>query len=598
MKTRGKKQIKKQKSSKDWFSGSAVIYKSVCLASKPDEIEKFEEKLRGSQLVIGESFCADETKDDVVIRFKKEYLSEIEHLEQASLIELSENCKSEIEKCDLKNLNLVQNFNFNDDVNIDTTLDKRLIGLSIETTENGFKFEILNHEKENLVFMSTLDGHNETLKKIQYGKKYFEDRVHFVLRPISFFYEDQDILTAYFTADTFSNGMITFRVIVPIEKQQIELIENRRISAYVEDIILPQFIESKVKNKKSFHSILDSYISEINETTGYKMYGSEEITHYVISESNYHINEFLKIKDQTKEELFKILNAPYNHSGTLKEDTKEFFQNQVFGKDFVKVLISTKGQCISICEEGKDVVRSEDVSNEGMFYFRTVGAIQFSELAITVMTMMKLNYQYTYNWINVEKSPDKVVYVFRKNLDYIYSLYEDCYGSVSEQIDFFKRAMKYYLAEDVYLNRINYVRENIKDKREKQISSISSAISFFTIFFTFVFGLPAIEETCICIMRAMSKGTETVEINMIVPICIWFAIILGVLAIFGKALLSRTKDWYSAKCFEFKLKHNADLTLVLRNMVRGILMKLRRFVGFALPLVFVITLIFILYSAT
>ena len=48
----------------------------------------------------------------------------------------------------------------------------------------------------------------------------------------------------------------------------------------------------------------------------------------------------------------------------------------------------------------------------------------------------------------------------------------------------------------IYLNRIKYVQENLKDKKEKQVSNISLSISLVTVLFTIIFGLPAIVETC------------------------------------------------------------------------------------------------------
>ena len=111
---------------------------------------------------------------------------------------------------------------------------------------------------------------------------------------------------------------------------------------------------------------------------------------------------------------------------------------------------------------------------------------------------------------------------------YIADLQESCYGSVSDQIDFFEKSMHHYTKTEITNSKLNALNQLLSDEETKKTETLQDFISLASILLTAIFGLPSIYETlgllrqyCSFIKKNIPYLSQT---NM--SIVVWFIILI------------------------------------------------------------------------
>ena len=127
------------------------------------------------------------------------------------------------------------------------------------------------------------------------------------------------------------------------------------------------------------------------------------------------------------------------------------------------------------------------------------------------------------------------LYEIRNNYNwnkiFISGLQEGCYGSVSEQIEFFQKHMQYYLMPDLMQEKQVAINNLIEKKVQNEKERLQNGLALSGLFFSIIFGLPAICETFVIIRKIMYfvRGDIpyiTIE-NISVITCMVVVVIIG-----------------------------------------------------------------------
>ena len=90
-----------------------------------------------------------------------------------------------------------------------------------------------------------------------------------------------------------------------------------------------------------------------------------------------------------------------------------------------------------------------------------------------------------------------------KNVIFINELQEECFGSVSEQIEFLERAMRYYLKPEIMKEKLSAIDNILRIEREKKEGKFQNFITKGGFLISLLFGFPAIYDTIIIIRKLL-----------------------------------------------------------------------------------------------
>ena len=126
------------------------------------------------------------------------------------------------------------------------------------------------------------------------------------------------------------------------------------------------------------------------------------------------------------------------------------------------------------------------------------------ELALLIIMLKKMNdcncyYEKIYELGNL----DKIQIEYNKNVIFINELQEECFGSVSEQIEFLERAMHYYLKPEIMKEKLLAIDNILRIEREKKEGKFQSFITIGGFLISLIFGFPAIYDTITIIRKLL-----------------------------------------------------------------------------------------------
>lgn len=469
------------------FTGAIAIHYAFSLSSKIDLSisKKFSDALDNSGLVVARTFIDD--NHNIEIRPKTEYIDGINEAEFNTSTELFSCFKKSFDEDGIES-NLIIDKDEDNSIS-DTKSNDFVINVGIH--DDKLRMTIDDIRKVQLYSDINSDEYIEAMKLKLYGEEYFGARTHFHLIP---FRISKDVnskpITVTMNLDLFNSSVCVIKCVAFLVDQPLEYLASIDLTKMYPIIEPPDGLEA-VENCNSVYDVIKCYVHNICTITGT---GSElylldkPLQHVVITKSDLHIKSFNGMSNKTKQYLFKLVNAPYPHSSTLKADTIDFFNYNTFGKDYIRTFVSSVGKIITITEESKlscfDSVESFSLN-----------AIADREFVIQVCLLDKLNNKQTYDMLNSDRNVNVVIDRYKNIENNILDLCESDFGSVNEELLFFKSRMKYYLKEDIYARKILNAETVIKSESENHIKKLSFYFTIIMTFFTMIFGLPLINNT-------------------------------------------------------------------------------------------------------
>lgn len=217
-----------------------------------------------------------------------------------------------------------------------------------------------------------------------------------------------------------------------------------------------------------------------------------------------------QMSDLTKEIMFRIVcfPEPNNPLGYYKSRSSDLFLTHTIDYKDVLCILSPTGNCLTLIskralteissgniEDLGSKIHNASLAYQPLIYSSRIINSQF-ELSIIISGLKK-----TMNEVFIGESlanPSKLKEAKTRNLAnrvFIIEMQGHCFGTVSEQIDFFETAMPYYFKEQAAASKAKAFEEIIEIQNEKQRSRFNIFISSATLIFAAVFALPSIHDT-------------------------------------------------------------------------------------------------------
>lgn len=410
--------------------------------------------------------------------------------------------------------------------------------LGIIINEEG-GMHIKSQERNSFEEVCGVEIVREDLNNREYSDNFVKYRYRCILKPFCVEFEDESIAYVFPIMDLFTNGMGILRCSIPMNNQSLSYIEeNNQLG-----MIIKTYVREELKNEEEGEleviEVISKYLEKVHIITKCNILVDEALTNIIISKSDYEIGTFDKMSFEIKKDLLRLIYAPYKHEVAIEDDTKLFFDTNVFGKDYVWILTSSTGHCITLCEEDRNfLVIEEEMAEEEIIKHRTCSGAHYAEQAIYICLLNKINSRKTYMLLRNNDKTTGVLRLFRDDEDYITELYEGTYGSAIELIQFLQDRMNFFLRKDIYQNKILNCEKNITQEKEEQIKRFAWSFNFIAMIFTVLFGLPVIKET-IDLVANLGQAEKEERVS----IAIWGLLILGFLYVLLKPAIMKLFGW-------------------------------------------------------
>lgn len=491
----------------DRFTGSIEIYKAFGIL--PDKFNKlnnviksFHSDILKSNLIIA-SRSADEEEQNLFFP-TEEYMGKLFQKETEVLADMTSFINEELK----------QQFGDNVQMKISSPVslkDGEINGLPDDEicfmlNKDTGRISIKSQERASFEEFIEYEALRENLGKGAFTNNYFSYRNRFILNPFCVKFKEESIKYIFPTIDLFSNGMGILRCSIPVENQSLNYIRENQMLEMISTVYLPKNLKEKNDKESKVDDAILRYLEKFSAVAKCNVLIDKSLTNVIIAKSDYRIKTFDEMNFEVKKDLLKLIYAPYNHGSTLDEDTKNFFDINVFGKDFLRILVSSTGHCISLCEESRTIFLEQELfSDEEKIKQRICSAACYIEQAVCVCLLNKLNLRKTYVLLQMSNKTIEILKFHRNDEDFITELYEGSSGSAIELIQFMRNKMKFFLNEDVYLRKLKNSEKNITQEKEDRINKIAARFNFITIIFTVFFGFPVIQKT-IDIIKGQTLG--------------------------------------------------------------------------------------------
>lgn len=420
---------------------------------------------------------------------------------------------------------------------------------------NGTKTEYIVEECEEI------NVYNDNQKSIAtssdddsviYGESYVGNQKRLTLPPILVKLKNELYVWGNVTVLIFSNGFCFFKLEIPFKDIYVDSLYGINgedlfdvaINIWKYDIGEKRIYESI----ESLFTEYECYFGkQCGKKTKVKMF-NEMFCNTILSNFEGIPHDINKINYETQKMIYKIIAAPINVEMEHNFD-KEIADNskRAWKLANIRYEFKTTGGCISYADKKlinylgeKNDDLSEDEKREYVDLCVIESLCRNVEYAL-IITQIKRLVELVYLYIqgvNVKKAE----YTYFENKIFLSNLQENCYGSVSEQIEKVENAMPFYLKRNIYFERKEAIHQlNIK-KNESYISLLQEVMNKGIFILTCVFGLPMINNTLLILKE--STIMKSVDLDYIsvdsLSVIVWLCIIC-ILVLDYKIKLSKNK---------------------------------------------------------
>lgn len=394
--------------------------------------------------------------------------------------------------------------------------DKNNIILTINAVE----------EKITYNFIDELDVNQNNMTKI-YGRYYTDNYEVFLIRTSKIIIDNSKSAWLNVCLFLYKNGVIIIRIGFPFIDCSINGMTENNLDSYFEKI-------------ETFDG------NEFNTLKDYVRFLCEELLkrqNFVIDNSFYYINllDFEGIPNDVRninEELIKdlyLINCspvPETSRGHCMEEAREYFKSNGYYLTNGLYALKTMGGCIHIVSKKMIDFNYKQLENTDLSKIDKLHKISnelcvATEFAINIILLEKISI--IANIVNLSNNSN--LYTEKKKYYedqlFINQLQSNCYGTVYEQLEFFKKTLNLYSQKKLLKDRFEAIQEIINlqeiNKKEKE----NRLISLFTVTFTLILGLPAILETLTIVKDVLYKPDLLPNVSLKeISFIVWLVLVI------------------------------------------------------------------------
>ncbi len=397
-------------------------------------------------------------------------------------------------------------------------INKDDIRLEVDFTESSIKTYLISMELEELVCQEKRLIYEQGLFSRIYGPRFVTYQNRFILHPLRVELSNGRNTWLNATLYIFANGMGILKLWFPIINMGTDALKESNLDALILKIDNRLGTEEIVSDLK-LSNVAAVYINLLMKDIGaeIRLYGGE--INY-ISLINYdgiprRINT---AANEVLEDLYRIVASPVPERKNISYIRKAqgYIKDNSWGDQDINYVAKITGGCLAYIDQSVlDIAYEEYKAKQGCTdlderdYFEIHQDIASDifcnvELALLIIMLKKMNdCNCYYEKINELGNLDKIQIEYNKNVIFINELQEECFGSVSEQIEFLERAMHYYLKPEIMKEKLLAIDNILRIEREKKEGKFQSFITIGGFLISLIFGFPAIYDTITIIRKLL-----------------------------------------------------------------------------------------------
>ena len=392
------------------------------------------------------------------------------------------------------------------------------IRLEIDFTESSIKAYLIPTELEELECQKKRLIYEQELFSRIYGSRFVTYQDRFILHPLKVELSNGRNTWLNATLYIFANGMGILKLWFPIINMETDALKQNNLDALISKIDNLLGTEEIVSDLK-LSDVVDVYINPLMKDIGaeIRLYGGAinyiSLINYdgIPRQVNAAANEVL-------EDLYRIVASPVPERKNISYIRKAqgYIKDNSWGDQDINYVAKITGGCLAYIDQSLlDITYEEYKTKQGNAdldesdYFQIHQEIASDifcnvELALLIIMLKKMNdCNCYYEKINELGNLDKIQIEYNKNVIFINELQEECFGSVSEQIEFLERAMRYYLKPEIMKEKLSAIDHILRIEREKKEGKFQDFVTIGGFLISLLFGFPAIYDTIIIIRKLL-----------------------------------------------------------------------------------------------
>lgn len=397
-----------------------------------------------------------------------------------------------------------------------------------------------------------------------YGLKFTNSQDIFVLLPLHIQLNNGEYVWLNAILFVFQNKMGVLKLELPLSNVSSQPLMKYDYNAYIKNIQIPWLIDMQIQ-ENTIECICEAYKKRFIDDVGINARKvGEAFRNVLLSDFDGMPKQIGNISNRVMVDLYRIIAAPVTMMDctSYEKEAQEYIKEHQWVKHNSKYICSTTGACLSITDIAfRDYFLGKYQQDYGVdefeeqekkiIYERVANNLCLNvEYAIIIMVLKYLNAEYFYELLL--KKPQTMHDVKKKyniNVMYISEWQENCFGTVSEQIEAFERVMPYYLKENITADKLRAIDSILADEETKRQESLQNVIGFGGLVMAALFGLPAIYETISIIRQICTFITIDIPVFTIenFSVLVWIVVLVVLICALRSWRRKKGRKLYDSK---------------------------------------------------
>ena len=451
----------------------------------------------------------------------------------------------------MANRRVISRENMNNEIRLEITEKGLAINLSLEEMETY-------RDKRNVII-----GMYDKYKEI-YGLKFTNSQDIYVLIPLHIQLNNGEYVWLNAILFVFQNKMGILKLELPLSNVSSQPLMEYDYDNYIKNIEIPWLIDMQIQ-ENTIKCIGNVYIKRFisDAGIGVRQIG-DSFRNVLLSDFDGMPKQIGNISNRAMVDLFRIIAAPVTMMDCTSYEklAQEYIKEHHWTRNNSKYICSTTGNCLSITDisfreyflgaykQDFGIDKVEDAERK-IIYEKVANNLCLNvEYCIIILVLKYLNTKYFYNLL-LQKPYEmhRVKKKYNMNVMYISELQENCFGTVSDQIETFERVMPYYLKENITEDKLKAIDCILADEETKRQDLLQNVIGFGGLIMAAVFGLPAIYETLSIIRQMCTFITFDIPILTIAnfSVLMWVVVLIGLNSALGGWRRKKGRKVYDIK---------------------------------------------------
>jgi hypothetical protein len=418
-------------------------------------------------------------------------------------------------------------------------LDDEDIELELEDTGSSLKVNFFHKELEELQQQIYRLSHESYFSSQFYGNKFISLQRQFVLLPLKIELSNGENVWLTATLYIFANGMGYLKMQFPLIDIGIEPLMENDLNNFIKKVI-NKWRTPNDTLEPSLSDIADFYIKSLAEDTcmDLRIY-NDPITYITLIDFEGIPKQMGSVPNEVQEDLFRIIAAPVpNTKSTSYSNTaRDYIKANSWGDHNIKYVVKTTGGCLSFIDNALlDEYKSQNSIScmDNSDYSNLASNVFFNvKFALSIIILKKLNFSNCYyEKVNGLGDLSKIQKEYNKNILFICDLQEECFGTVSEQTEFFESRMCHYLKQNIVDKKLAAIDSIINDEEKKKDEKFQNFLAIGGFIVTLLFGLSAIFDTIVIIRKVFAFIPYNVPVLTLENSSFLLWVILNVIILF------------------------------------------------------------------